>query len=71
MSKLDPVLRYPTQLTERIDLTLVQAIDSEKTVKQRLIFAFNAAPKRCATKETEILAKVQADQAQTLPPRLR
>ncbi|WP_341210903.1 ParB/RepB/Spo0J family partition protein [Sphingomonas paucimobilis] len=54
---LDPVLKYPTDLTERSGLALAQALEADAGLEQRLQNALLAQPDRTAVQEAQIIAR--------------
>ncbi len=55
--QLDQGLKYPTDITERSGLALVQALEADEGLAHRLITALNAVPKRNADEEGAIIAR--------------
>ncbi|MEH6656032.1 MAG: ParB N-terminal domain-containing protein [Loktanella salsilacus] len=55
--QLDQGLKHPTDITERSGLALVQALESDEGLAQKLISALNAVPKRNAEEEGAIIAR--------------
>jgi hypothetical protein len=55
--QLDQGLKHPTEITERSGLALGQALEADESLAPRLINALNAAPKRSAQEEGEIIAR--------------
>ncbi|SHF79605.1 ParB/RepB/Spo0J family partition protein [Loktanella atrilutea] len=53
--QLDQGLKYPTEITERSGLALVQALDADETLAQRLLKALAAQPDRNAEEEGQII----------------
>ncbi|MCF7702134.1 ParB/RepB/Spo0J family partition protein [Loktanella sp. M215] len=64
--QLDAGLKYPTAITERSGLALVQALEADESLAQRLITALAAKPDRTAETEGQIIARTMAD-AETPP----
>jgi hypothetical protein len=55
--QLDQGLKHPTEITERSGLALVQALEADGGLAQRLISALNAAPGRSAEEEGAIITR--------------
>jgi ParB family chromosome partitioning protein len=55
--QMDQGLKHPTDITERSGLALVQALEADEGLAQRLISALNAVPKRNAEEERAIIAR--------------
>ncbi len=55
--QLDQALAYPTALTERAGLALVQALEADQTLAQRLISALAKEPGRDAEAEARIIVR--------------
>jgi hypothetical protein len=55
--QLDQGLKYPTYITERSGLALVQALETDEGLAQRLITALKAVPNRDADEEGAIISR--------------
>ena len=58
--QLDRCLKFPTDLTERTGLSLVQGLEADESLAQRLIQALAAEPDRGAEREAQIIARTLA-----------
>ncbi|SEQ77196.1 ParB/RepB/Spo0J family partition protein [Loktanella sp. DSM 29012] len=65
---LDPVLAHPTDLTERSGLALVQALEADTTLADRLTAALSRTPQRTAAQEAQIIADTIAATHAPAPP---
>ena len=65
--QLDQGLKYPTDLTERSGLSLVQALDADETIAQRLMQALTAEPDRTAEREAQIISRTMAQTGPAAP----
>lgn len=65
--QLDPGLKYPTDLTERTGLALVQALEADETLAQKLIAALTAEPDRTAAREAQIIARTMIQPGHAAP----
>ncbi|MBS1301756.1 ParB N-terminal domain-containing protein [Loktanella sp. SALINAS62] len=65
---LDPVLRHPTDLTERSGLALAQALDADPALTDRLADALSREPARDAAQEARIITDTIMAPATTPAP---
>lgn len=65
--QLDPGLKYPTSLTERSGLALVQALEADEGLAPRLTASLIAQPDRSPEREAQIIALALARTDATAP----
>ena len=65
--QLDQGLKYPTDLTERTGLALVQALEADDSLAQRLMSALTVEPDRTAEREAQIIARIIATAGPSAP----
>ena len=65
--QLDQGLKYPTDLTERSGLSLVQALEADETLAQRLVQALTTEPDRTAEREAQIISRTMAQTGPAAP----
>ena len=65
--QLDQGLKYPTDLTERTGLSLVQALEADESLAQRLMRALMTEPDRTAEREAQIIGRTMASTGPAAP----
>ena len=65
--QLDQGLKYPTDLTERTGLDLVQALEADEGLARRLMSALTAEPDRDAAREALIIARTMTTAGPAVP----
>jgi ParB/RepB/Spo0J family partition protein len=66
--QLDQGLKYPTEITERSGLALVQALEADESLAPRLINTLKAAPNRSAEDEGSIITRILSRSETTSAP---
>ncbi len=66
--QLDQGLKYPTDITERTGLALVQALEADETLVHRLITALTDKPDRTAEAEAQIIARTMSETSTPTAP---